>query len=147
MRASTPAFAPGGSLLEWDWVLELLASARNAWLASVRPDGRPHVAPLWVVVVDGAVWFSTPSTTTKGRNLAKDDRIALHVESGDDVTILEGRAVRRAGEGVAAAYAAKYDWGDVQSDTLWVVDVESALAWRGHLGSGQVDATRFTRVR
>jgi nitroimidazol reductase NimA-like FMN-containing flavoprotein (pyridoxamine 5'-phosphate oxidase superfamily) len=88
MRASAPAFAPPGSLLDWDWVLELLAAARSAWLATVRPDGRPHASPLWVVVVDRRIWFSTSATTAKARN----------------------------------------------------------LAWRGHLGSAQIDATRFSRV-
>ncbi|MBA2475728.1 MAG: pyridoxamine 5'-phosphate oxidase family protein, partial [Actinobacteria bacterium] len=73
--------------MTWEWTLELLASARNAWLATVRADGRPHVAPLWIVRVDASIWFSTPVSTTKGRNLEHDGRLALHVESGDDVAI------------------------------------------------------------
>jgi hypothetical protein len=148
MRASAPAFAPAGSLLDWNWVLELFARSRNGWLASTRPDGRPHVAPLWVVTVDGQIWFSTPATTTKGRNLARDSRVALHVESGDDVAIVDGSAVRgSAAPGVIGACAAKYGWTDLDADTFWTIEVESALAWRGHLGSAQLDATRFSRVR
>jgi PPOX class probable F420-dependent enzyme len=146
MRASAPKFAPPGSLLDWDWVLELLAAARSAWLATVRPDGRPHASPLWVVVVDRRIWFSTSATTTKARNLAHDKRVVLHVEAGDHVAIVEGSAVRRRGEGVAAAYAAKYGWAGPDPETLWEVAVDSALAWRGHLGSAQIDATRFSRV-
>jgi len=111
----------------------------------VRPDGRPHAAPLWIVIAGGRLWFSTPRTTTKAKNLRADGRIALHVDSGDVVTIIEGRALPgRADDDVLAAYSDKYGETAPDPDSFWVVEVESALAWRGHLGSEQVQATRFT---
>jgi hypothetical protein len=146
VRASAPKFAPAStSLLSWNWALDLLASSRNACLATTRPDGRPHVAPLWLVVVDQAIWFWTPETTTKGTNLANDNRVALHVESGDDVAIIEGHALRVEGTPkVLDAYAAEYDSNDLDPYAFWTVEVESALAWRGHLGSVQRQTTGFT---
>jgi len=146
MRASAPKFAPASaSLLDWDWTLDLLASSRNAWLATIKPDGRPHVAPLWLVVVERSIWFWTLDTTAKGRNLAHDNHVVLHVESGDDVAIVEGRALRRAvTPGVLDAYASKYESRGLDPSAFWAIEIESARAWQGHLGSAQVNATRFT---
>lgn len=148
MRASAPKFAPASaSLLDWDWTLDLLASSRNAWLATIRADGRPHVAPLWLVVVERAIWFWTLDTTTKGKNLARDSHAVLHVESGDDVAIIEGRAARRdVTPNVLDAYAAKYESSDLDPGAFWTIEVESGRAWQGHLGSVQINATRFTRA-
>jgi PPOX class probable F420-dependent enzyme len=50
-------------------------------LATVRADGRPHVAPVWYVLDDdGAVVFNTGERTVKGRNLARDPRASLCVD-------------------------------------------------------------------
>jgi len=148
VHASAPKFAPASaSLLDWDWTLALLTASRNAWLATVRPDGRPHAAPLWLVVVEKAIWFWTLDTTTKGRNLAYDNHVVLHVESGDDVAIIEGRAQRgEATANVLDAYMSKYDSSNLDPSAYWTIEVESALAWQGHLGSAQTNATRFTRL-
>jgi PPOX class probable F420-dependent enzyme len=55
--------------------------ARTAKLATVRADGRPHVAPVWYVVDDdGALLFNTGADTVKGRNLARDGRAAICVD-------------------------------------------------------------------
>jgi PPOX class probable F420-dependent enzyme len=49
-------------------------------LATVRPDGSPHVAPVWVDVDGEDLVFNTGSETVKGRNLATDPRCALSVQ-------------------------------------------------------------------
>jgi PPOX class probable F420-dependent enzyme len=55
--------------------------ARTAKLATVRADGRPHVAPVWYDVDDsGALLFNTGANTVKGRNLARDGRAAICVD-------------------------------------------------------------------
>jgi len=55
--------------------------ARTAMLATVRADGRPHVAPVWFVVDDdGAIVFTTGKDTVKGRNLVRDGRAAACVD-------------------------------------------------------------------
>jgi PPOX class probable F420-dependent enzyme len=55
--------------------------ARTAKLATVRADGRPHVAPVWYVVDDdGALVFNTGRSTVKGRNLVRDCRAAICVD-------------------------------------------------------------------
>src|SRR5580698_4293638 len=55
--------------------------ARTAKLATVRPDGRPHLAPVWYDVDDdGSLVFNTGDSTVKGRNLRRDPRLSLCVD-------------------------------------------------------------------
>lgn len=59
----------------------LRSPVRPGLLATVRADGRPHVAPIWFDVDDdGTVVFTTGEDTVKGRNLRRDGRAALCVQ-------------------------------------------------------------------
>lgn len=50
-------------------------------LATVRADGRPHVAPIWFAFdADGSIVFTTGAETVKGRSLRRDPRAALCVD-------------------------------------------------------------------
>jgi nitroimidazol reductase NimA-like FMN-containing flavoprotein (pyridoxamine 5'-phosphate oxidase superfamily) len=77
-------------LLAWPVIEERLMQAPNYWLATVRPDGRPHVAPLWGVWVDRALYFDGSPATRWARNLAANPAAAVNLESGYDAVILEG---------------------------------------------------------
>jgi PPOX class probable F420-dependent enzyme len=55
--------------------------ARPGILATVRADGRPHVAPVWYVVdTDGTILFNTGTNTVKGRNLRRTGWAAMTVD-------------------------------------------------------------------
>jgi len=103
----------GSGLLPWTWAEERLARARNYWIATTRPDHTPHVMPVWGLWLNGAFYFATDRSSRKGRNLVPNPHAVVHLESGDEVVILEGvmkeiaeaSALRR----FADAYAAKYD--------------------------------------
>lgn len=72
----------------------LAEGTRTGKLATVRADGRPHVAPIWFVLDGDEVVFTTGEDTVKGRNLARTGRAAMTV---DDETppyafaVVEGR--------------------------------------------------------
>ena len=85
-----------------------LREARNYWLTTTRADGRPHAMPVWGVWLDGALWFGTGLESVKGRNLARDPRAVVHLESGDDVVILDGAAHPAESDAAYAAYTDKY---------------------------------------
>ena len=53
---------------------------RTGKLATVRADGRPHVAPIWFVVEDDSLLFNTWHTSVKAKNLRRDSRAALVVD-------------------------------------------------------------------
>ena len=97
----------------WERIEGLLRESPNYWVSTVRPDGRPHAAPVWGVWLASEVWFSTSPDSVKAHNLAAQPAAVIHLESGDDVVILEGRceAVSREHELIpafVADYKAKY---------------------------------------
>jgi general stress protein 26 len=88
-------YTPKGTkpkLLAWEWVTERLERSQNYWICSTFPDGRPHAVPVWGVWVEHAFYFSTDPNSRKAKNLAASPAISVHLESGDEVTILEGSA-------------------------------------------------------
>src|SRR3954449_10964184 len=86
-----PLDGSGGGLMPWTTSAERLERSRNYWICTTRADGRPHAAPVWGLWFDGAVVFSTDPTSTKGRNLAHRPDVVVHLESGDEAVIVEGR--------------------------------------------------------
>jgi PPOX class probable F420-dependent enzyme len=62
------------------------------WLATINPDGRPHVTGVGIEWFDGAFWFSTGEHTQKGRNLARDPRCTLSVATHEFDLAVEGEA-------------------------------------------------------
>ena len=79
-------------ILPWDYVVGRMGEARNYWLSTVRPDGRPHAVPVWGVWVDETFHFGGGGTTRKARNLAANPNVVAHCESGEEVVIVEGVA-------------------------------------------------------
>lgn len=98
----------------WSHVEERLTEAKNYWLCSVRPDGRPHVVPKWAVWVDEKIYFDGSPQTRHARNIAQNPHVSVHLESGNDVIIVEGlcaassKPTLELGQKLAQAYAAKY---------------------------------------
>lgn len=58
----------------------MLDRARTASLATVRADGRPHVAPIWFDLDGDTIVFMTGEDTVKGRNMQRDPRVSLCVD-------------------------------------------------------------------
>ena len=63
-----------------EWRAFLASGTRTAKLATRRPDGRPHVAPVWFVLDADDLVFTTHRDTVKGRNLLHDARLMLSVD-------------------------------------------------------------------
>ena len=118
-QISRPHFPKGyvdnpTALVPWSHVEQRLTGAKNYWLCSVRTNGRPHVVPKWAVWVGDKIYFDGSPETRHARNIARNPQVALHLESGDDVIIVEGEAralpkpSSELAEKVAQAYVAKY---------------------------------------
>lgn len=141
-------------LLDWADVEARLASSLHYWLATVRPDGRPHVVPRWGVWLDGRFWYDGAPTTVHARNLATDPACTLHLEDGAQAVIVEGES-QPTGAGAGdlgprlsaafgkyreAGYAPGPDaWAGEDGGGLRVLIPRTALAWF----SFPADATRF----
>ena len=98
---------------------ERLDSAKNVWVATVRPDGRPHLVPVWFVVDEGCWYLCTAPDSVKARNLQVNPRLALALEDGNSPHIVEGeaRAVTPTPV-VVRKFKEKYDW-DITTDSLY----------------------------
>lgn len=157
-KISRPHFPKGyvenpKATLSWDYVTEQLTSAKNYWLASVHPDGRPHVVPRWAVYVDGKIYYDGSPETRHARNLTTNPQVTLHLESGDQALIVEGASKEfgkpplELAEKIAAAYCAKYtQFGYSPKPNQWdegglfVFTPRKVLAWTNFMD----DPTKFT---
>jgi hypothetical protein len=63
-----------------EWRAFVLEGTRTGKLATVRSDGRPHVAPVWFVLDGDDVVFTTGADTVKGRSLDHEPRVSLCVD-------------------------------------------------------------------
>ena len=76
--------AEGMGLFPWSRVSEKMLSAHIYWIGTTCPDGRPHVMPVWGVLLDETFYFSTEPDTANGRNLAANPALVVHLDSGED---------------------------------------------------------------
>jgi hypothetical protein len=136
--------------VSWSWVEEQLTASRSYWVCTTRDSGRPHAMPVWGLWLAGRLLFSTDPTSFKARNFTARPDVVVHLESGDDVVVLEGQVAPLSGQLVAAfcdAYEAKYahrpEPGN-EAHGLYELLPERVLAWRE--ADFPTSATRFRRT-
>jgi PPOX class probable F420-dependent enzyme len=74
-------------------IVELLDSERVAVVSSLGPRGWPHSMPMWFVAREGEVWIWTYAKSQKVRNLERDPRATILVETGHEYGELRGMMV------------------------------------------------------
>ena len=132
-------------LLDWHDVEARLIAAPQYWLATTRPDGRPHVVPRWGVWVEGRFWYDGAPSTVHARNLALNPACTLHLEDGWKAVILDGTSQPAESPGLdlgarlAAAFVDKYAdrgyepradaWEGPGAGGLRVLTPGKAVAW------------------
>jgi hypothetical protein len=104
----SPPDATSG-LKPWAWALEHLQNSHNYWIATSRPDGRPHMMIVWGIWWDDAFWFSTGPRTRKAKNLTSQAHCVIGTEKADSAVIVEGVAADIVDRGVWKEMAAAYD--------------------------------------
>lgn len=95
--------------IKWEWVTERLKTARNYWVATTLKSGSPHVSPVWGLWLDGRVMFATDGKSAKARNAARNPACSIHLESGDEVVILNGQLERVSNSGLLERFNSAYD--------------------------------------
>lgn len=145
-----PGYGNPRKVLEWSDVARELEEAPQYWVASVRPDGRPHVVPRDGIWLDDAWYYGGSDDTVHNRNLETNRALTMHVGDGMKAIIVEGTAEKVAPpEDVAVrlaeasnrkyahygmnATAASYTAG------VWALKPSRVLAWNALYE----DATRF----
>jgi PPOX class probable F420-dependent enzyme len=102
-----------------DEIRAFVEQQRTATMATIGPDGMPHLVAMWYAVIDGAIWFETKAKSQKAVNLGRDDRMTVLIESGQTYNELKG--VSFEGRGVVVDDA----------DALWAVGVS---VWERYTG-------------
>jgi general stress protein 26 len=124
----------GAGLLPWSFVEERMAAARNYWIASTKPDGRPHSAPVWGLWHEGAFYFSTGSESRKGRNLSANPAVSVHLESGEEAVMFEGAVEAvldtKVLKALDKAYKVKYGFPMQGPGVIYKLRAETVFAWR-----------------
>jgi PPOX class probable F420-dependent enzyme len=77
---------------------ELIDSERIVVVSSLGPRGWPHVMPLWYVPRDGEIWIWTYAKSQKVKNLERDPRATLLIETGVEYQDLRGIQIEAEGE-------------------------------------------------
>ena len=80
----------------------------TCWLATLNPDGSPHVTGVGALWADGAFWFETGERTRKGKNVARDPRCALSVATHGFDLVVEGEAHKVTDPATVAEMAARW---------------------------------------
>lgn len=155
---SRPRFPEGyvehpKAFVPWSHVEHHLSEAINYWLGTVGENRRPHVVPVWSVWLNRRLYFDGSPQTRHARNISANPFVSVHLESGDDVVILEGRSrmlprpspqlARLVSEAYTHKYSTKgYSPSPSQWDNggLFEIVPEKILAWTSFVD----DPTRFT---
>ena len=132
----------GAADTDWAHIAARLAPARNYWLGTTTASDAPHATPIWGVVVDDRFYGYSERRTAKAKNIERDPRVVLHLESAEHVVIVHGRMIDEGRPsdlpGVVHALSVKYDApGDDQYlpsvdedfDVLYLLQPERALLW------------------
>ena len=80
----------------------------TCWLATINPDGSPHVTGIGALWADGQFWFETGQHTRKGKNLARDPRCTLSVATREFDLVLAGQATLVTDPATVAGLAARW---------------------------------------
>ena len=120
----------------WRTLEARLSREATIWLATVRADGRPHLAPLWYVWLDGLIYIATGSDTQKYINLHGNQSVALALPDSANVLIIEGEAHgagRKMVDKLGQHFYHKYEWDfRYDEDADWrLVEItpRKILAW------------------
>jgi hypothetical protein len=136
-------------LLAWDDVRARLTDAQTYWLATTRPDGRPHVVPVDGIWFDDVWWYGGAPDTVHMRAVAAEPRAVMHLPDPLRAVIVQG-VVRRTNpaperaELMAEMSNEKYAHYGYQNDASAYAEAyglhpSRVLAW----SQFPTDATRF----
>lgn len=127
-------------MLTWEWVIEQTTKSRSYWICTVTAGNKAHATPIWAVWYADALYFGVGRSSRKGRNLATNPNVTIHLESGDEVVIFEGTVEEVADETIQAGffklYAEKYSYdpsGDADANSAYYrLNPVKVLAWHEH---------------
>jgi nitroimidazol reductase NimA-like FMN-containing flavoprotein (pyridoxamine 5'-phosphate oxidase superfamily) len=125
-----------------DELEDFLQRERTVRLGTVSPGGEPHVAPLWFVWYEGAMYLNSLKRSRRGRDLSHGSRVAACVDAGHEYGELHGAVLygtlapiedAELGARVRKLFGEKY-WGgmdipEVRSHTWFALRPDEIVSW------------------
>jgi PPOX class probable F420-dependent enzyme len=71
-------------------IADFVARSRTGTMATIGPDGQPHLVAMWYGVLDGEIWIETKAKSQKAVNLRRDPRVSFLIEGGMTYDTLRG---------------------------------------------------------
>ena len=134
-------------MLSWEAVGAALGAATLYWIGTIRPDGSPHLHPIWGGWVGHHLYFEGGETTRWAKNLSADPRVSFGVETSG--LHISGRGLVEQGpagddfKAVVSNYGSKYEYKP-QADAFYKVTPEVVIALNmSSLEDFAKSATRF----
>jgi F420H(2)-dependent biliverdin reductase len=109
-----------------------LLTARNIWMATVRPDGRPHLIPIWFVWINDRIYICTGLESVKARNLLTNSHVSVSLEDGNNPTVAECTAAllsKPYPDEVVRLFKSKYDWNILTDDEYGALFEFTPVKW------------------
>ena len=120
----------------WRSIEARLGREMTIWLATMKGNNGPHLAPLWFVWLEGKIYVATGSHTQKFVNLRQNQNVALALPDTASVVIIEGEAHaanRNTTEKLAEFFYNKYEWDFRYDDSaewrLIEITPQKMMAW------------------
>ena len=135
-------------LLPWSHVADRMTEALHYWICTVDKNGHPHVTPVDGLWLNDKLYFGGSPQTMWNRNLAANPAVSVHLDSSEDVVILQGEAHLQNPDHALAvqlskASAEKYGYApkpeDYESSGVHVFRPHVVFAWKQF----PKDATRW----
>ena len=114
-----------------DEITTFIEQSRTATMATIGPDGLPHLVAMWYAVIDGVSWFETKGRSQKAVTLGRDGRVTVLLESGHPYNELRGVSL----EGTAVVLD--------DADALWEVGVS---VWERYTGPYTEEMKPFVEI-
>jgi len=114
-----------------DEIAEFVERSRTATMATVGPNGTPHLVAMWFAVLEGEIWFETKARAQKTVNLRRDNRITCMIEDGLTYDSLRGVSIEGTGEIVE------------DPDSIWKVGVN---VWERYNGPYTEEMKPFVEI-
>jgi F420H(2)-dependent biliverdin reductase len=112
--------------------LTRLESQQNIWFSSVRPNGRPHLTPVWFVWHSGKFYCGIDPHSVKSQNIHHNPHVVLALEDGTSPVICEGtvQVVQPPfSEDLLAAFFKKYEWNLLKEEQFNQVVEITPVKW------------------
>ncbi len=111
-----------------------LVETKVFWIATTRPDGRPHANPIWGAWIEGQFYFDGSPQTRWARNIAANPAIVVHIEKGDVAVMIEGVVEETVPQSeihakIRASYGARYSYIPEEGGVMYVVKPSVGFAW------------------